>query len=415
MRTAVIGAGLAGLTAAIHLAEAGSDVVIYESAPQPGGRTSSFIDPFINKTIDNGPHLLIGAYQSTISLLKSLKIEHHVSWQDRLVLPLWDQQRGHFSLEPPSMPLALSLPIACLRMPGHTRSSLLAMLRIGLASRLSIRDDETVGNWLAKFNIPIRLLQDMLEPVCFGAMNESLASANARTFARVLRESFANHQSARLGWFNKPLSEGLIAPLVEKLKTLGVDVRCRSRIRQLNYEKQEVSIQGERFDAIVMAVPPRALQQILDKPVEVKTEAICNIHMWFQDDIKMQHPFVGVIGGWCHWFFNITKQMQDKKTDYNHICAVISAESSSISTEETIHKAWQELKAILNRPELTKPVHARIVRIKDATNLVHTYPQKAIHPRIFNASEAPSPGELPATIELAVQRGEKVAREALSS
>ncbi|NOR72703.1 MAG: FAD-dependent oxidoreductase, partial [Mariprofundaceae bacterium] len=107
---AIIGGGLCGLTSAIRLTEKGHDVHLYEAAPALGGRTRSFYDTTVDEWVDNGPHLLIGAYKATRELLESVGAGGNITWQRSLKLSLWDEQRGHFSLAPsPYLPFPLAL------------------------------------------------------------------------------------------------------------------------------------------------------------------------------------------------------------------------------------------------------------------------------------------------------------------
>ncbi|MDX8406932.1 MAG: FAD-dependent oxidoreductase, partial [Mariprofundaceae bacterium] len=78
---AIIGGGVAGLTAAIRLAEQGRSVHLFEAAPEPGGRTRSFIDKVTGQCCDNGPHLMIGAYHATRRLLHDCGAGNNVHWQ----------------------------------------------------------------------------------------------------------------------------------------------------------------------------------------------------------------------------------------------------------------------------------------------------------------------------------------------
>ena len=200
---AIIGGGLCGLTSAIRLAEKGHDIHLYEAAPALGGRTRSFYDTTVDQWVDNGPHLLIGAYRATRNLLESVGAGSNITWQHSLKLPLWDQKRGHFCLAPhPYLPFPLALMTALYRLPGHTVSSLSSLLRIDRSmKRVSAT---SVKAWMEQERVSPALQRDLIEPLCLGAMNEPMESADCSSFASVLREAFANHDHARLGWFNKP-------------------------------------------------------------------------------------------------------------------------------------------------------------------------------------------------------------------
>ncbi|MDQ6978428.1 MAG: FAD-dependent oxidoreductase, partial [Ghiorsea sp.] len=109
-RIAVVGGGIAGLTAALRLAEQGYAVDLFEAAPALGGRTKSFYDEEVGEWVDNGPHAMVGAYHATLKLLGDVGVLQHVNWQSSLTLPLWDMQRGFFDLKSASwLPVNVAL------------------------------------------------------------------------------------------------------------------------------------------------------------------------------------------------------------------------------------------------------------------------------------------------------------------
>ncbi len=433
MRVAIVGGGLCGLTAAIRLAQRDVDVELFEAAPSLGGRTRSFLDPHAQQWVDNGPHLLCGAYHATRTLLTEAGADANVSWQSSLTLPLWDGQRGHFLLRPHRfLPFGLALSLACLRLPGHGWADLPALLR--LARDLGHPPSGTEGsvrNWLDTVRMPTPLIRDLMQPLCLGAMNEPLEDANAASFRRVLRDAFADHQNARLGWFRMPLSEGLIRPLSDMAAGLGVRIHCACRIRKLLPCKAGIELASkhgnERFDAGILALPLRAGQKLLAVPETAGTRSISNIHMWFRDLAALSHPFIGGIGTTGQWFFDVTRQMDRSPFSFpsgkggneqglRHICAVISADEGHLHGHALQQRVCDELAQLTGNGYL-HPQHVRIVSERHATTGIVDASQTPLIPDIpglIDACEAPSPGDLPSTIELAVRRGNQAAEQCYS-
>ncbi|MDQ6999018.1 MAG: FAD-dependent oxidoreductase [Mariprofundus sp.] len=423
-KVAIIGAGLTGLTAAIRLAEQGVQVHLFEASAKAGGRTRSFYEKQVDCLCDNGPHLLVGAYQATRKLLIDCNIAHHVTWQPNLQLPLWHQQRGTFAFKPKAwLPIQLALLNAASALPGHGKPSAIAMIKLASTFRDKMHESCTVKAWMMRISMPQLLIDDLIEPLCLGAMNEHIDTANALSFRQVLRESFSSHQQARLGWFNRPLDEALIQPLIEQAEKLGVSIYTRSSVRSLQVEHKhnknspQIDIQGHDFDSAIIALPAYATDRLLGQNSTCETRVICNIHLWFDQEFSFPSPFIGGLGTTGQWFFDISSQMigpSHQQGALRHLCAIISADQRNIDDRTLVQIIRDEIRHIADNQTLN-PVHYRIIREKRATVLVRQQQTGQVLPdALIDASERPKPGQLPATIESAVQRGEKAALLCLS-
>jgi len=414
---AVIGGGVAGLTAAIRLAEQGSHVELFEAAPTLGGRTRSFHENTIGEWCDNGPHLLIGAYSATQALLHDCGAEDNIHWQESLELPLWDKERGHFRLRPsPLLPLPLSMMIALALLPNHGIKSALALTR--LAGRSGNAAGQSVEQWLARLHTPTHMLRDLIEPLCLGAMNEYPATAPALSFQRVLVESFANHRSARLGWFTKPLSEALVQPLLDRAKKLGVTIRTGCMVSSVTSHlgggKLAWGSEAQDFSKIILTTPAWVSNRLMGIDSAVESRPISNIHLWFDKPVHLGNsacqPLVGGIGTRGQWFFDVSSQMS-RASRFQHIAVVISADHLEARKEDLIGLATRELGMICGLTSPLQPIHARVVQEKRATVLTRRADTAQQHTPewLIDASERPQPGDLPATIEAAIRRGEMAA------
>ncbi len=418
IKLAVIGGGLTGLSAAIRAAELGHHVDLFEAAPELGGRTRSFFHKPSQTWIDNGPHLLIGVYAHTIQLLKDVDALQNTAWQDSLELPLWDRKRGHFSLKTsPYLPFPLALMRAVQQMPEHGLAMIPSILRLALSMKKYAMENGqkcTVAKWMQAVNIPKPLQRDMIEVLCLGAMNEAMDTANAASFANVLQQAFANHKTARLGWFTAPLSQAFITPLAERCKALGIRIHTSSRIQSLQSNQQHCTLTtrtgSQTYDKIILAIPPTVRNKLLHIEQRVATRSISNIHVWFDEKITLSSPFIGGISTYGQWFFDISYQFHKKegnKHHLSHLCAVISADTSIKSNQEKINAIINELQQITGKPDL-KPIYQCIIAVQAATHLVRpVQPLVALPNHLIDACEQPTHGELPATIEAAIVRGEQ--------
>jgi len=394
------------LTAALRLSESGFAVEVFEAAPQPGGRTRSFIDRKSGELCDNGPHLLNGAYLATEKLLADCQASDMVTWQSSLKLALWEKQRQYFSLSPSGiLPFPFALLLAVTSMPGHSWRSALAMLRLNRAMNRNTCTG-SVATLLKQCDIPAELIRDLIEPICLGAMNESVQSADCTSFARVLSESFASKKHARLGWFNAPLQQALIIPLVKTAESRGVIIHTSHPVHTLQGGNNGVAVDGAIFDAAVVALPAYAANRLFGQMVACETRAITNVHLWYTNHPGLPEPFIGGIGTIGQWFFDVSAQMGKISSSVRHLCAVISGvEKISPDNHHLTHQISCELAGITGVDHA--PLYARVVCEKRATVLVRPCTKQEAVRNVVNVSESPVPGELPATIEFAVQRGEK--------
>ncbi|WP_167631177.1 hydroxysqualene dehydroxylase [Mariprofundus ferrooxydans] len=413
---AVIGGGLTGLTTAIRLAEQGISTELFEAAPSLGGRTRSFFEPTMQQLCDNGPHLLIGAYAATRRLLRDCNAEKHLHWQPSLSLPLWDIRRGHFAFQPAAkLPFAPALLLAAASMPEHSLTSSLAMLRLAAAlQRKKPPREKQVAGWLDELRIPDQLVRDLLEPLCLGAMNEATETASTLTFRRVLKESFAGRDQARLGWFTAPLQTALIEPLAQQARQLGVQIHTGHRVRQLVGGDEDARVDGKSYDKVVVALPSHAADKLMHRQLTRETRAISNIHLWLRHAVPMPAPLIGCIDGVGQWYFDVSQQWLTT-TPGKHICAVISADEGHRSGPDLVRCCIDELSQLCGMSQQPELIHSRIVSERRATTLVRPDHSggECLPASIINACEVPLPGQLPATIESAVRRGEIAAQSCI--
>jgi len=409
---AIIGAGLSGLTAAIRAAEQGHHIDLYEAAPELGGRTRSFFHKPTQSWVDHGPHLLIGAYTRTMQLLNDVDALKNTAWQASLQLPLWDEKRGFFGLKPsPYLPFPMALIAAVSSMPEHGPSMIPSLLRMAISMKKEPKG--TVSEWMQAANIKPALQRDMLEVLCLGAMNEPMSSANAASFAHVLKQAFANHKTARLGWFRGPLSHMLIAPLQRRCEQLGITIHRSTRIVKLQTTEHGCIVNtrsnSKSYNKVILATAPSIRNKLLNIKQEIATQPICNIHLWFDKKTTLSSPFIGGIGTYGQWFFDISYQFQEnnqKTTQLSHLCVVISADCSQKSNHEKLCQVLSELQRITGNSQL-QAVHQRIISVQEATHLVRPAKPLSLPKHLIDACEQPSSGALPATIEAAIVRGEQ--------
>jgi predicted NAD/FAD-binding protein len=189
-KIAVIGGGWAGCAAAVELSSDGHLVTLFESARTLGGRARRV--EFEGKTLDNGQHILLGAYTETLRLLRTVGIDPDAAL---LRLPLqmrYPDTSGGMNFVAPRLPAPLHLLAALWRARGLAREDKLALARFSTTARWmawQLHTDCSVAELLDRFDQTERLIKLMWRPLCIAALNTPPERASAQVFLNVLRRS----------------------------------------------------------------------------------------------------------------------------------------------------------------------------------------------------------------------------------
>ncbi|HEX5125541.1 MAG TPA: FAD-dependent oxidoreductase, partial [Rhodocyclaceae bacterium] len=230
-KVAIIGAGYAGLTAAVELARAGIDVVVFESSRTLGGRAR--VVEKDGHRLDNGQHILIGAYSETLRMLRSLGVPP----KQLYTRPFFLHVPGRLTLSAAQLPAPLNLAIGIWRAEGLTwtdRFAALRLMRYLKKCKYSFAQDHTVSELLATTRQTAALRELIWEPLCVAALNTRASEASAQVFATVLRDSLASSASASEMLIPRvDLSELLPVPATRCLNKMGYPVRTATAIKRI--------------------------------------------------------------------------------------------------------------------------------------------------------------------------------------
>ena len=259
---AVVGAGWAGLAAAVALHDGGHAVTVLEAGRTPGGRARRVTHADFELPLDNGQHILLGAYSDTLALMRRLGCD-----PDRLLarVPLaLASLDGAFRLRAPRLPAPLHAAYALLTARGLDASARMAALRLMRAlqrAQWRLPASDSVADLLARHGQPDSAVRNLWEPLCLAALNTPVAQADAQLFAHVLRDSLAGQRAA----------SDLLLPRVD-LSALWpdaaaalCDVRYGVTVRRVEPFADGVRIDGESYDAAILAVPPANAARLLGK------------------------------------------------------------------------------------------------------------------------------------------------------
>jgi squalene-associated FAD-dependent desaturase len=249
---AVVGGGWAGLAAAVRATEAGHAVTLFEMAAHPGGRAREVMHDGV--PLDNGQHILIGAYRETLALMRTVGADPDALLERRPLVLVDPAGRGLRLPPGPAVPAFVRGVLAARHWPWRSR---LALLRAALRWRLqgfraaprATVDDLTGG-------LPPEVRASLIEPLCVAALNTPAAQASAQVFLRVLRDAlFGGPGAADLLLPRVSLGALLPEPAARWLSAQGASLHWGTRVRTLKPVSgtRGWQVDGEPFDAVVLA------------------------------------------------------------------------------------------------------------------------------------------------------------------
>ncbi|MCG5515537.1 MULTISPECIES: hydroxysqualene dehydroxylase HpnE [unclassified Ectothiorhodospira] len=425
----IVGGGWAGLSAAVRLTEAGRRVTVLEATRHLGGRARR-VDRD-GMPLDNGQHLLLGAYEHTLRLMKTLGMEESRAFM-RLPLDLNMREAGAPGIGLASFylpaPLHLLAGLLSARgMPGRDRLRALP----GLARLMRWQQDEdiSVSRLLHEHGQPEVLVRGLWEPLCLATLNTPLTQASAKLFCAVLRGAFSGHRShADLLVPRMSLGDLLPKPAHQWLDARGVSVRTLTHVCSVIPTETGFTLalrDGETLDAhqVVLATahpaaarllkPLPSLKDVTEGLEALETEPICTVYLQYPESVRLQTPFFGMLGTTAQWTFDrrITGQP-------GLMAVVISASGPHMQMDNQALVAQVRAELHMLFPDWPFPLKSWVIREKQATFRAavdcdrlrpgNTLPQ----PGLWLAGDYTLTG-LPATLEGAVISGLQCAQAIL--
>lgn len=402
----IIGAGLAGLSAAVRLAGSHRAVVVHEATAQAGGRCRSYYDQSTDMVIDNGTHLLLSgnhaalSYAQTIGSVSGLHgpAEAEFTFID---LPSGERWTLHFG----DSRFPWWVFDKDRRVPQTNVVDYLPLARLAWTST-----DKPIGKVI---NCSGPIYQRFLEPLLLAALNIAPRDGSAKLAGALIRETLAlGGQACRPLLARDGLGTVFVEPAISHLQSRGVSIAfqdelialrfANGRVSQAQFAKQSIDL-GEN-DAVILAVPPYVAANLLpDLVAPSMFRGIVNAHFRIDPPAKLP-PMLGVINGTCEWIFALP----------GRISVTISSgdEWFELPRVELAQLIWREVAKVAGLPEAPPPW--QIVRERRAT-FAATPEQNALRPaaetnwaNLFLAGDWTATG-LPATIESAVRSGYRAA------
>ncbi len=406
----VIGAGLAGLAAAVKLAPAPCEVVVHEAARQAGGRCRSFFDETMDATIDNGNHLLLSGNDSALAYLDTIGARHELRGPARCEIAFADMASGErWTLRPNEGRLPWWVLFEQRRVPRTRAADYLSVVRLLRASRQSRIADAMACSGA--------LYQRLWGPLFLASLNTEPRGASAALAATIVRETLA-----RGGRACHPLvaanglSRAFVDPALKLLRRAGAQVRFERRLRALEFADEHVaalefehdSVALGTQDLVVLATPAHVAVTLAPGLEAPRTfNAILNAHFSIAPPPKTP-PILGVVNATTQWLFAYPDRLSVTVSDANRLM--------DTPREQLAADLWREVAGLTGLSDALPGW--RIVKERRAT-FAATPEEDARRPasqtrwpNLLLAGDYVQTG-LPATIEGAIRSGHTAAGLAL--
>jgi squalene-associated FAD-dependent desaturase len=457
----VVGAGCAGLSAAVRLTASGRRVLVLEARSRLGGRATAFADSETGELVDNGQHVLLGCYTETFAFLRDVGAIDNVRLQSQLSVSMIDRAGRRTRLVCPQLPPPWHLLAGVFEWDALTWMDRLSVLRMATPMKLAVREaeagamrgrsrgaggdeprhygviaaspGETVEGWLVRHGQTERLREMLWRPLALAALNQPADRAAAPLFARVLAEMFSgNPGAAAIGLPTRPLHLMYAEPARAFIERHGGEVRtgAAATVQVPDDGVLSVAAGSERWEpkTVVSAVPWFALAQLIDgRPARLAnimdcagrmaSSPIATVNLWFDRPI-IDEPFLGLPGRAMQWMF-------DKQAVFggesSHLSLVSSGADSQVNlpNDQLVAIAYDELLEALPVVRSARLLRSTVVRERHATfSLAPGQPPRP--PTVTGIRGFYLAGDwidtgLPATIEGAVRSGHRAAAAILDA
>ena len=406
----IIGAGVAGLAAATHLAARGVTVQLHEAAGQAGGRCRSYFDAGFDGVIDNGNHLVLSGNRAIYAYLNRIGAASYLTGPVKAMCDFVDLKSGaRWTLKPNEGFLPWWVGSKERRVPGTKVRDYVAFAKLMFAGK-----NQTVGDVMACKG---PLWDRLLRPFLLAALNTEPRDASARLAGALIKETFAKGGHAYRPRIATPtLAAAFVEPALEFLAARGAEIRLNSRLRAITFDRHaatalefpDSTIPLSSKDPVILAVPSWVAKDLVPKlPAPNQYRSIVNAHFRFPAPLGVP-TILGVINGTAEWIFSFA----------DRISVTVSAAEAIVDRDrdELAELLWADVAKALNIPAALPKW--QIVKEKRAT-FAATPAQDAMRPisetgwRNFMLAGDWTDTGLPATIEGAVRSGETAAALAL--
>ena len=326
-RVAIVGGGLAGLAAAVRLAEHGLAVELFEARRQLGGRATSFRDPDSGSLVDHCQHVALGCCTNFLDFCERTALTPFLSRHRTLHFFGPDGRRSDLSAGR-FLPAPLHLVPSLLRLKYLSWREKLGIIRaLGQLARMSETDDphaRTIDRWLRDHGQTNRAIELFWSPVIVSGLSETLDRVAVPPVRKLIVEAFISSRHAYEMLVPRiPLGEFYLH-LEQRLCRSGVVVKLGCPVKQIcGSENGMISLQigagdGTTCDLCILSVPWRRISELLSESIrknlpelpavhQIDSAPITALHLWFDRPIT-DLPHAVLPGRTSQWMFNRGRQ-----------------------------------------------------------------------------------------------------------
>jgi zeta-carotene desaturase len=387
----VVGGGVAGMSAACALAEAGLRVELVERRGYLGGRASSYLHPGVGEVIDNCQHVLFGCCTNLIGFYRRIGVADRIHWTSEMTMiePGGRRSRlGPFELGPLRLPAPLHSAPSFLSAKAF---SLQDKLALGRAMRAILRpgalDDpaESLGDWLRRHKQTEGALNRFWRLVIASALNAEIDSIAVPYAAKVIRELFLNSAEAgSMGMSRVPLSE-LYAGVPAFIEAHGGGVlltttvesgiwddavsqwTLKTREGELTSDYVIAALPFEAMGKLLTGLPPNAEAEELGRKIAQHEHwPLCSVHLWFDREVtELDHAVL--LDREIHWMYNQSRLQTGRDGHYIELVVSSTRAFAALPREQAIRQAVGELAEFFPRVKEAKLEKVALVKEVRAT------------------------------------------------
>lgn len=424
----ILGAGVAGISTAVNLADKNISLKVFEASSKPGGRAMSLVDKKSGDIIDNGQHILIGAYKEFLKIcqeLGAMKYLKKMPMKVKFIFP----DKSRVVLNPEILPGKLGMLAGLLNMNISWKSKKNALKFL---IKLNISKDDYLGissyDFLKKFKQTDELINILWEPLVVATLNASLRESDASLLAAVIRQGLLPGPKASRIYFPYYGFNKIYDLFNKYLKKHKAEIHFKSSVKELVIEngkaKGVILSNGETHyaDYIISAMPAKRLKAVLGENLLPELRYINNyeytpivsLYLWYDREI-MEEEFVALLETQAQWIF----KYKNPDNKHQNIYSIVISNAENLldfSSEEILNICLEEIERVLPIAKEAKLESWRLFRDKKATispapaiQFIRPHTKCSIE-NLYLAGDW-TQTYLPATIEGAARSGKAAADE----